>query len=472
MRTSTYVQEHPIRGECHVDFLGESEGSLPPPHDSLPDASEAINDFWSVSGNFKNRHHVEPRVNLYSPREESFPIPLRYIDVTRTTHTNLDVKLEKRIDDYWNIDGSRDLSDSWTGFTQFTLLEEKPPNGYMWSGWRLTRKQLRYRPNHLWPELGEKMAKNAKLKEKQKWSYEKRHLDNARKLRGIYFIDPEDKEFKETIKNARKKLEASVAPAMPCKISKNNKNCGNGEKSNNAKSKLACILEASESTRLLIGESLPTHHEDHVAGKGHNSLKHYNVAHKFIPVAQAMKIPAAKAVVDKEKLEKLSAWNLMKVRSKKEVIDEARTKGAKFHFASLMDICHLKNAELEAKHQQYKGRVVLRGDIVKDDSGSYAVFTDQGSSASQMTAAIVMDIMSRLPGCAGQTADAVSAYTQVKMEDAHKLLKIPKSECPDIWIRLPRHKWPKSWSCMEDPVVPLARNLYSHPLAGLLSERI
>ena len=39
-----------------------------------------------------------------------------------------------------------------------------------------------------------------------------------------------------------------------------------------------------------------------------------------------------------------------------------------------MDICHLKNAELEAKHQKYKGRVVLRGDIVKDDSGSYAVF--------------------------------------------------------------------------------------------------
>ena len=117
-----------------MDFLGESEGSLPPPHDSFPDAGEAINDFWSMSGTFKNRHHVEPRVKLYSPREESFPIPLKYIDVSRTTHTNLDVKQEKRIDDYWNIDGSRDLSDHWTGFTQFTLLEEKPPNGNMWSG--------------------------------------------------------------------------------------------------------------------------------------------------------------------------------------------------------------------------------------------------------------------------------------------------------------------------------------------------
>ena len=131
-RTSTLIRDRPIQGDGHVDFFEESEGSLPPPHDSFPDAGEAINDFWSMSGNFIYRHHVEPRVKLYSPREESFPIPLKYIDVTRTTHTNLDVKQEKRIDDYWNIDGSRDLSDPWTGFTQFTLLEVKPPNGYMW----------------------------------------------------------------------------------------------------------------------------------------------------------------------------------------------------------------------------------------------------------------------------------------------------------------------------------------------------
>ena len=126
------------------------------------------------------------------------------------------------------IDGSRDLSDSWTGFAQFTLLEEHPPDGYMWSGRRLTRNQLTSRPDHLWPELWEKMGKIAKLKERQKWSHDKLQLDNARKLRRIYFMDPEDKEFKETIKNARKKLETPVAPAMPCKISKNSQNCGNG----------------------------------------------------------------------------------------------------------------------------------------------------------------------------------------------------------------------------------------------------
>ena len=103
------IRHRPIQGESDIDFLGESEGSLPQPQDSFPDAGEAINDFWSMSGNFKYRHHVEPRVKLYSPREESFPIPLKHIDVFRTTHTNLDVKQEKRIDDYWNIDGSSDF---------------------------------------------------------------------------------------------------------------------------------------------------------------------------------------------------------------------------------------------------------------------------------------------------------------------------------------------------------------------------
>ena len=105
---------------------------------------------------------------------------------------------------------------------------------------------------------------------------------------------------------------------------------------------------------LLLDSVALTQHEDHIAGKGDNSLQHYNLVQKFIPLPQAMKIPAAKAAVDKEweKLEKISAWNLTKVRRKKEVIEEARTSGAIVHLASLMDICHLKNAELEAKHQK------------------------------------------------------------------------------------------------------------------------
>ena len=100
-------------------------------------------------------------------------------------------------------------------------------------------------------------------------------------------------------------------------------------------------------------------------------MNHHNLVHKFIPMLTAMQIPDAKSA-DKEweQLEKMPAWQLMKDRNKKEVIDEARNEGKTVHFASLMDICHLKNSELEPTFQKYKGRIVLCGDIVKDDSGS------------------------------------------------------------------------------------------------------
>ena len=110
---------------------------------------------------------------------------------------------------------------------------------------------------------------------------------------------------------------------MPCKIMK--KNCGSGA-SNKIKTRHACIMEASESTRLRMGESLPNHHEDHIATIWFTNL--------FLCL-KPEKIPAGKPAVDKEweKLEKISVWNLTNVRSKKE-IDEARATGAKVH------LCH------------------------------------------------------------------------------------------------------------------------------------
>ena len=277
------------------DFLGEAEGSLPLPHDSFPDAGEAINDFWSMSRNFIYRHHVFPRVKLYLVREESVLIPLKYIDVSRTTHTNLDVMQESRIGDCWQsmdqeiclILGQVSLS---LLFLKRNLQTEKCGLG----------GKVTSRPDHLWPGLWIKLGRNAKLREMQKLSTEKPKLDNARRFRGICVLDPEDKEFKETIENARKKLETPMAPAMLCKTSKK---CKHGEtrgKTNEFKSKLACILEASESTRLRMEESLPNCHEDHIAGKLDNSLQHIHLVHTFLPMPQAMKIPAAKAAVDKE----------------------------------------------------------------------------------------------------------------------------------------------------------------------------
>ena len=146
-----------------------------------------------------------------------------------------------------------------------------------------------------------------------------------------------------------------------------------------------------------------------------------------------MKIPDAKAAVGKcEKLENIPAWHLTKVRNKSEVIAEARNEDRTIHFASLMDVCHLKNSELEPQFEKCKGRIVFQGDFVKDDSGSYAVFIEQGSLASQVTAAKVMDIVTRLPACGGQAADAISAYTRVKMEDAPSFIENSK-------VRMSKH---------------------------------
>ena len=115
-------------------------------------------------------------------KSQTILAPLKYIDVSRTAHTNLDVKQERRIDDYWNIDGSRDLSDSWTGFhSVYSFRRETSRRIYVvWE--RLTKRQLSSMSDHLWPELWTKLARNAKLREKQKWAIEKNHssimLDN------------------------------------------------------------------------------------------------------------------------------------------------------------------------------------------------------------------------------------------------------------------------------------------------------
>ena len=192
--------------------------------------------------------------------------------------------------------------------------KKKTPKGYMWSGRRLTKIQATTRPENFWPEVWSKMGEAAQKKEKQEWANEKPKLDNARKLRGIYFIDPVDGENKETIKNAWKKLEVPMDAAMPCK-KKTKKHSGlqeteakSDESNKIPKTKHACIVEARECRRKRLESSLPKIHED----------RKQRTLHKFIPMPQA--IPDAKAAVRKEwnKLETIPAWQLDKVKSKKE----------------------------------------------------------------------------------------------------------------------------------------------------------
>ena len=113
--------------------------------------------------------------------------------------------------------------------------------------------------------------------------------------------------------------------AMPCKkkarsLSSSQTTRARLEASNKVpKAKYTCMMEAHESTRQRVERSVPKNHEDHTAGEGHNSMTHYNLVHKFIPMPQATKILDAKAAVDKEwkTLETTPAWQFDKVQSKK-----------------------------------------------------------------------------------------------------------------------------------------------------------
>ena len=114
-----------------------------------------------------------------------------------------------------------------------------------------------------------------------------------------------------------------------------------------------------------------------------------------------------------------------------------------------MDSCHLKQSELDTKFQKHEGRVVERGDAVKDDSGSWAIFAEKKVPPHRTW---LLDVVSRLPDCAGEASDAVSANTAVKMDGAPKLFTLPEGECPVIWIRIPRsrsHKimWQNDRAC-------------------------
>ena len=70
------------------------------PTEETKDDAGARNDFWSMAGDLNYRHHVEPRVQLYVPKEDTFPISLINIDVARSTHTDLDELQESRLDDH------------------------------------------------------------------------------------------------------------------------------------------------------------------------------------------------------------------------------------------------------------------------------------------------------------------------------------------------------------------------------------
>ena len=194
----------------HVDFLEESEGSLPPPHDSFPEAGEASNDY----GPCLETSYAAITLNLESnfSRREKNHSPF---------HWNTLTSPEIRRQTWILCQKAASITFGISMGQETCLIHEQVPFNFLY--WKKNLQtdfcglgELASRPDHSWPELWKQWERMPSWRRGKSGHMKKLQLENARKLRGIYFIDPEDKEFKETIKNARKNLETSIAPVRDC----------------------------------------------------------------------------------------------------------------------------------------------------------------------------------------------------------------------------------------------------------------
>jgi len=426
-------------------------------------------DTWQINNDVLIRIHSTPRTKLFQPDEVDCPIPTKYLDVMRRTETDTEHLAERHIRDYWFDDGPRDLSEPWTGRTIFNLLRPEPPHGYIWIDGRLTKKQATTRPDSVWPETWRTLsAKNRRL-EIEKWEVIQKERNDARQRLGLqpHIRDEDVDHYTETLASAKLQYSIKAAPAMPLASFA----CNAFPTSLFQQNKDGLIELDTE--QLLHPNDEPRPHQDKVAPVGYTSTDHFAMVHTPVPLAKAMRIPLARESIDKEwnKLDNKLTWDFSRVQPKQKVIADARQRGVPVHFGDLMILCHIKHSELAEHLWRYKGRIVFRGDNVKDESGFLAVFSEQGASASHMAAAKFMDAIARLPACHGEVSDAIGAYHQVLLAEGESLLNDHTTQFADTWITIPKSRQPASWANIEKPVVPLLRNLYGHPLAGLLWER-
>ena len=117
--------------------------------------------------------------------------------------------------------GERPQSGYWIGITRFRILTKPPPDGYMWTGERLTKIQTTSRPDgHLAASMVERVTNHSQEKQDSNGT-KKPKMDAARRLRGFTYIASDDPEFATVIKNARGNLETQMETATPCEAQRN-----------------------------------------------------------------------------------------------------------------------------------------------------------------------------------------------------------------------------------------------------------
>ena len=209
------------------------------------------------------------------------------------------------------------------------------------------------------------MTKKQQKEEIGYWAKEKPKLEEAQGQHGHTSVPTTDTEYERIIEDVRQRFREPPAQAMPLLTH------------NFEDEKMAMILREfseeeddqarAEQILMALADRTTDNHQEHFSPAGFASLEQYAMVHMPIPIQKANKIPAAKAAVDAECQAHMDkkTWDVSKVRPKAEVIAEAKAKNESVHFGYLMDLCHLKHAELDPSLQKYKGRVVFRGESAR-----------------------------------------------------------------------------------------------------------
>ena len=203
------------------------------------------------------------------------------------------------------------------------------------------------------------MGKKQQKIEIAKWEAPQPKLKAARDKRGIWETPDDDKDYLKIVSDLRAKLSVPAAPAMPL-----------------FQTVMAAPLGAKGDLQPKKKRGAQRQHQDKVADKG-PSIDWFGLLHTPIPIPKALKVPAAREALHSEwaKLEGKHAWDVKAVRLKAQVTKEAKAEGRSVHFGSLIELCSIRNTQLGKEFWMYKGRLVFRGDIVKDENGQFAVFT-------------------------------------------------------------------------------------------------
>jgi len=328
---------------------------------------------------------LKPRLKLFTPTDENCPIPLRYLDVRRLAKTNSESLSESVIDDFWYDEpqSDRKLSNWWTGKTHIDLLRPKPEPGWEWQGSRLTRKQKTTRPPHIRVEEWSIGTRKTRKEWMSEWDKIGPIWKAKQEKRGIDHIPVKEVDEYEKL-TANKRAECSIpeAPAMPTiSTEKLSERKSSYNKIPSERNGLIHWQNMSKETVAQINSAVDSiyKHTENVGTKGVTE-EFLAMIHQEIPLDKAMRIPDARKAVNREwdKLDDIKAWDFGSVASKWKVKKRAKDEKKVIHFGTVRALCHKKNAQIASEFWSYKGRVVFRGDIVKDQDGNWAVWNEQG----------------------------------------------------------------------------------------------